>query len=159
MPHHVINRLLVPFCCLLLGGCQVEFSNDFSTGKNTMTAAALASRIEADFTPQAGGATLRVMCPAGLTGEADRTFLCTGLTSDGYALDIEILERGSGTFRWLVVKSTRAPGVQPLTQAQTDRGPAEAPVESADGEPARNGTIDDRGRRCVTIDTGYVCLE
>ncbi len=119
----------------------------------------MASLIEADFTPQAGGATLRVLCPAGLTGEVDRTFLCTGLTSDGYALDIEILERGNGAFRWLVVKSTRAPSAQPITSAQGEVTVAETPAEPSGEEPVRSEGVDESGRRCVTIDTGYVCLE
>ncbi len=155
----MIHSVLASLCGLLLAACQFEFSTDFNTGKKTRTPEELASLIEADFTPQAGGATLRVLCPGGLTGEVDRTFLCTGSTSDGYVLDIEILERGGGAFRWLVVKSARAPGGQPITRAQAEDSPEAMPEELPAEELLTSETVDDTGRRCVTIDTGYVCLE
>ncbi len=93
--------------CLLLTvgltvGCFVEVS---STGSSARTGDELGSRIEAEFALKTGGVNSTIHCPSGLAGRAGNRLMCSGETSDGYTLEIAVLERGGDAFRWDVVES------------------------------------------------------
>ncbi len=93
--------------CLLLTvgltvGCFVEVS---SSGSSTPAAAELGSRIEAEFALKTGGVNSTIRCPSGLAGRQGNRLMCSGETSDGYTLEIAVLERGGDDFRWDVVES------------------------------------------------------
>ena len=87
---------------LLTIGCFVEVS---SSGSSTRTADELGSRIEAEFAQNTGGMDSTIHCPSGLAGREGNRILCSGETSDGYTLEIAVLERGGNAFRWDVVES------------------------------------------------------
>lgn len=87
---------------LLTVGCFVEVS---SSGSSTRTADEFGSRLEAEFALKTGGVNLTIRCPSGLAGRAGNRFMCSGETSDGYTLEIAVLERGGDAFRWDVVES------------------------------------------------------
>lgn len=94
---------------LLASGCWVEVSTSGSGG-TLRSADELASIIEQQFQAQVAsstGATAEVDCPSGLSGESGNRFLCSGRTSDGFALEISISEQGAGDFRWLITDSPR----------------------------------------------------
>lgn len=101
-----IRRLLEATALLLTAaslGCFVEVSSSHSdTSANSVQ---LASSIEFEFDSMAGGATANIHCSSGLTGIVGRETACQGETSDGYTLEIAVLERGGGAFRWDVVES------------------------------------------------------
>lgn len=87
---------------LLTVGCFVEVS---SSGSSTRTADEFGSRLEAEFALKTGGVDSTIRCPSGLAGRAGNRFMCSGETSDGYTLEIAVLERGGDAFRWDVVES------------------------------------------------------
>ncbi len=87
---------------LLAVGCFVEVA---SSGSSTRTADEFGSRLEAEFALKTGGVDSTIQCPSGLTGRKGNRFMCSGETSDGYTLEIAVLERGGDAFRWDVVES------------------------------------------------------
>ncbi len=87
---------------LLAVGCFVEVS---SSGSSTRTADEFGSRLEAEFALKTGGVGSTIRCPSGITGREGNRFMCSGETSDGYTLEIAVLERGGDAFRWDVVES------------------------------------------------------
>ena len=87
---------------LLAVGCFVEVS---SSGSSTQSADDLSSRVEAEFALKTGGVGSTIRCPSGITGREGNRFMCSGETSDGYTLEIAVLERGGDRFRWDVVES------------------------------------------------------
>ena len=89
----------------LVGGCNFEVSSNLNNTVGVRTAEELAGLITAQFAMQVDGATAEVVCPTGLSGEADRRFTCTGTTSDGYTLEIAVVEHEESAFRWVVVHS------------------------------------------------------
>jgi hypothetical protein len=97
---------MVPFVIMLLSaGCFVEVSSSTSSGTGSTDGDSLASRLEIEFARRAGGATAEIDCSAGLTGSQGHRLRCTGATSDGWTLEIAVLERGEGAFRWDVLDS------------------------------------------------------
>jgi len=84
-------------------GCYLEVTG--SESGELPAAHELASTLEVLFAAKAGGATASIRCPAGLTGDEGNRLRCAGETSDGFTLDIAVLERGAGGFRWDVVES------------------------------------------------------
>lgn len=84
-------------------GCFVEVSSSYSN--STTSSDQLASSIEAEFASKAGGATADIRCSSGLNGTVGLRTECRGETSDGYSLEITVLERGGGAFRWDVIES------------------------------------------------------
>lgn len=90
----------------LASACFVEVDASVEGGGGG-DGVALASRLETEFARKAGGATARIECPSELTHSAGHRLRCTGETSDGWTLDIAVLERGAGDFRWDVVESHR----------------------------------------------------
>lgn len=100
------TRLMLTICALasllLTVGCFVEVS---SSGSSTRSADEFGSRLEAEFALKTGGVNLTIRCPSGLAGRAGNRFMCSGETSDGYTLEIAVLERGGDAFRWDVVES------------------------------------------------------
>ena len=87
---------------LLAIGCFVEVS---SSGSSTQTADGFGARLEAEFALKTGGVGSTIRCPSGVTGQEGNRFICSGETSDGYTLEIAVLERAGGAFRWDVVES------------------------------------------------------
>ncbi len=87
---------------LLAVGCFVEVS---SSGSSTQTADEFGLRLEAEFALKAGGVGSTIRCPSGLSGREGNRLMCSGETSDGYTLEIAVLERGGDAFRWDVVES------------------------------------------------------
>ena len=87
---------------LLTVGCFVDVS---SSGSSTRAADELGSRIEAEFALQTGGVDSTIHCPSGLAGREGNRFMCSGETSDGYTLEIAVIERGHDAFRWDVIES------------------------------------------------------
>ncbi|MAE96695.1 MAG: hypothetical protein CL910_18765 [Deltaproteobacteria bacterium] len=83
--------------------CFVEVSSSISSDQES--GEGLASSIEAEFEKKAGGATATIRCPSGLTGTQGHRLMCRGETSDDFTLEIAVLERGGGAFRWDVVES------------------------------------------------------
>ncbi|MBW2242038.1 MAG: hypothetical protein JRH01_08615 [Deltaproteobacteria bacterium] len=65
----------------------------------------LASALEAEFALKAAGASATIHCASGLTGTRGHQIGCEGETSDGFTLEITVLERGAGDFRWDVDES------------------------------------------------------
>ena len=51
------------------------------------------------------GTTADLSCPDALTGVAGHKFVCDGETSDGHIIDVAIIERGGGQYRWEIVAS------------------------------------------------------
>ena len=91
------------FASLLLTlGCFIEVSDSGSGGR---TADEFGSRLEAEFALKTGGVGSTIHCPSGVTGQEGNRFMCSGETSDGYTLEIAVLERGGDAFRWDVVES------------------------------------------------------
>ncbi len=86
---------------LLALGCFVEVSGSDSP----RSADEVGSRLEAEFALKTGGVGSTIRCPAGLTGREGNRFMCSGESSDGYTLEIAVLERGGDAFRWDVVES------------------------------------------------------
>ena len=101
------NRRFLGAAAFLLAalalGCFVEVSG--STSGSSPNSAQLASRIEFEFASKAGGATATIRCSSGLTGAEGSHTACQGETSDGWTLEIAVLERGGGDFRWDVTES------------------------------------------------------
>ncbi len=97
--------LLVLMTATLVGGCNFEVSSNLNNTGGTRTAEELELFITFQFTMQADDVTADIVCPTGLSGEAGRQVTCTGTTSDGYTLEIAVLESGEGAFRWDVVNS------------------------------------------------------
>ncbi len=97
--------LLVLMTATLVGGCNFEVSTGSSNTDGTRTAEELELFISFQFDRAADGLTADIVCPTGLSGEAGRQVTCTGTTSDGYTLEIAVLESGEGAFRWDVVNS------------------------------------------------------
>lgn len=97
--------LLLVMTATLVGGCNFEVSSDFGNTAGTRTAEELEGLIGVQFTMQVDGVTANVICPKGLSGEAGRQITCTGTTSDGYTLEIVVLDRGEGAFRWDITNS------------------------------------------------------
>ena len=87
---------------LLAVGCFVEVS---SSGSSAQTADEFGSRLEAEFALKTGGVGSTIRCPSGASGREGNRFMCRGETSDGFTLEIEVLERGGGAFRWDIVES------------------------------------------------------
>ena len=87
---------------LVAAGCFVEVS---SSGSDSRTADEFGSRLEAEFALKTGGVNSTIRCPSGLAGQSGNRFMCSGETSDGYSLEIAVLERGGDAFRWDVVES------------------------------------------------------
>ncbi len=89
---------------MILGtlGCYIEAT---STGSGTSTTNELGSRIEAEFALKTGGVGSTIRCSSGLSGRAGHRLMCSGETTDGYTLEIAVLERGGDAFRWDVVES------------------------------------------------------
>ena len=87
---------------LLAVGCFVEVS---SSGSSTRTSDDFGLRLEGEFALKTGGVDSTIQCPSGLTGRKGNRFMCSGETSDGYTLEIAVLERGDDAFRWDVVES------------------------------------------------------
>ena len=87
---------------LLAVGCFVETS---SSGSSARSADELGSRVEAEFALKTGGVGSTIRCASGITGRVGNRFMCSGETSDGYTLEIAVLERAGGAFRWDVVES------------------------------------------------------
>ena len=102
--------LLLVMTVTLASGCYFEVSTDSNSTSGTRTAEELAGLITMQFAMKVDGATVDVVCPTGLNGTAGRQVMCTGTTSDGYGLEIAVLERGGGAFRWDVVKSVPVKG-------------------------------------------------
>lgn len=94
----LIGALLLP-----VPGCTVEVTSGGSGGLPGSDQ--LASTLETMFAVEAGGATASIRCPSGLTGNSGHRLRCEGETSDGFTLEIAVLERGEGGFRWDVVES------------------------------------------------------
>ncbi len=87
---------------LLAVGCFFEVS---SSGSSTRTADEMGLRLEAEFALKTGGVGSTIRCPSDLTGREGNRFRCSGETSDGFTLEIAVLERGGGAFRWDIVES------------------------------------------------------
>lgn len=102
--------LLLVMTATLASGCYFEVSTNSNRSGGTRTAEEVAGIISLQFALKVDGATVDVVCPTGLSGTAGRQVTCTGTTSDGYDLEIAVLERGGGAFRWDVVKSVPAKG-------------------------------------------------
>ena len=92
---------------VLVPACFVEVRSESS--RHLAGAEELASSLQIEFARKAGGATATVQCPGGLTGTEGHRVRCEGRTSDGFTLEIAVLERGSGAFRWDVVESHPVP--------------------------------------------------
>jgi hypothetical protein len=101
-----MSRLaLLISCAFLVSACYVDFDAS-STDFDSDPGASLARQVEDDFVKLVtNGATLDLSCPAGLTGQGGAKFMCQGETSDGYLVDVAILERGGGAYRWDIVAS------------------------------------------------------
>ena len=97
--------LLLLMTATLVGGCNFEVSSNLNNTGGTRTAEELVGFITVQFAMQVDGVTADIVCPTGLSGEAGRQVTCTGTTSDGYTLEIAVLESGEGAFRWDVVNS------------------------------------------------------
>jgi hypothetical protein len=97
--------LLLLMTATLVGGCNFEVSSNFANTAGTRTAEELEGLITVQFAMQVDGVTASIACPTGLSGEAGRRVTCTGTTSDGYTLEIVVLDRGEGAFRWDIVNS------------------------------------------------------
>ncbi len=95
---------LIAFCLstVLAAGCFVEV---WSSSPGLLGSEELAASLELLFAAKVEGVTATVDCPSGLTGEPGHRLACRGETSDGFTLEIDVLERGRGDFRWLVVES------------------------------------------------------
>jgi hypothetical protein len=83
-------------------GCFVEVS---SSGSRNRSADEFGSRLEAEFARKTGGVNSTIRCPTSLAGRVGNRFMCSGETSDGFTLEIAVLERGGDDFRWDVVES------------------------------------------------------
>jgi hypothetical protein len=103
----IVARTFLPLVmtATLASGCYFDVSTDSNKTDGTRTADELAGLITVQFAMKVDGATVEVVCPTGLTGTAGRQLTCTGKTSDGYNLEIAVLENGDGAFRWDIVKS------------------------------------------------------
>ncbi len=97
--------LLLLMTATLVGGCNFEVSSNLDNTGGPRTAEELVGFITVQFAMQVDGATADIVCPTGLSGEAGRQVTCTGTTSDGYTLEIAVVEHGEGAFRWDVVNS------------------------------------------------------
>ncbi len=97
--------LLLLMTATLVGGCMFEASTGSSNTDGTRTAEELELFISFQFDMQADDVTADIVCPTGLSGEAGRQVTCTGTTSDGYTLEIAVVEHGGNAFRWDVVHS------------------------------------------------------
>lgn len=100
----------------LLGGCYFDVSTSADNSDGTRTAEELEGLITVQFAMQVDHATVNVDCPTGLSGQAGRQVTCSGMTSDGYRLEIAVLDKGERAFGWTVVKST------PVEVARSDGG-------------------------------------
>ena len=87
---------------LLAVGCFFEVS---SSGSSTRTADEMGLRLEAEFALTTGGVGSTIRCPSGITGRVGNQFMCSGESADGYMLEIAVVERAGGAFRWDVVES------------------------------------------------------
>ena len=110
--------LLLLMTATLVAGCNFEMSSNSNNNGDTRTAEELAGLITVQFAMQVDGVTADIVCPTGLSGEAGGQITCTGTTSDGYTLEIAVLNHGNGAFRWDIVNS--AP-VGTVKTAATDR--------------------------------------
>jgi hypothetical protein len=99
------RRALLISCAFLASACYLDFDAE-TTGFDSYSAANVARQVEDDFLRLVTNrASLDVSCPAGLTGQGGNKFMCQGETSDGYLVDVAILERGGGAYRWDIVAS------------------------------------------------------
>ncbi|MCP5070228.1 MAG: hypothetical protein GY946_26975 [bacterium] len=83
--------------------CFIEVSG--SSSGTFPGSGGLESSLEAEFGSRAGGASASIQCPSGLTGTQGHQIACHGETSDGFTLEIVVLERGGDDYRWDVVES------------------------------------------------------
>ncbi len=148
------NVLLYVLTALFVGGCYFEVSTDSNKTTGTRTAEELAGLIVVQFAQQVDGVTADVVCPTGLSGQAGRKLRCSGTTSDGYTLEIEVVEREKGAFGWLVVESV------PVTTAKKEKAMRATPDSGTEITTDVTTYVDQKtGQRCVKYDSGYICIE
>ena len=150
------NLLLFVMAATFASGCYFDVSSDSNKTTGSTSAEELAFKIEAHFALKAGGATADIVCPAGLSGKAGGQLTCTGTTSDGYTLEILVLERGKGAFRWDVVNSV------PIARVKTQEHPATKVSTNSEASvrtKMRTEVETTKDRRCIRDETGYVCIE
>ncbi len=96
-------RVLALAAITLSLGCFVEVS---SSGRAASGSSGdLSSMLEAKFEMKVAGVSASIRCPAELSGRRGNRLHCSGETSDGFTLEIAVLERGNGAFRWDVIES------------------------------------------------------
>ena len=105
-PSPALKALALAAITLSLG-CFVEVSSTGSSSDSPASGASadLSSMLEAQFEMKAAGVSASIRCPAGLSGSQGNQLHCSGETSDGFTLEIAVLERGNGAFRWDVIES------------------------------------------------------
>ena len=103
------STLLFVMAWTLASGCYYEVTSD-SDNAGPRTAEELAGLLTVQFALQVNDVTADIVCPSGLTGTAGRQVMCTGTTSDGYTLEIAVLEHGDQKYRWDVIKSVPVGG-------------------------------------------------
>lgn len=153
MHRTVIHGLFYVMMVIVVGGCYFDVSTDSNKTTGTRTAEELAGLIVLQFALKVDGVTADVECPTGLSGQAGRQLTCTGTTSDGYTLEIAVVERGKGAFRWDVVESV------PVTMAK--KKAVHALPEAGTKITTEDATYVDQktGQRCVRHESGYICIE
>jgi hypothetical protein len=102
MSNQVTPTISILAILLFTVGCFFEVSSSMS---GMPVATELGSRIELEFAHRTGGVDSTIRCPGELAGQEGNRFMCSGETSDGYTLEIAVLERGGNAFRWDVVES------------------------------------------------------
>jgi len=149
-----IQVLLLVMAAMVAGGCYFEFSTNSNKKNGTRTAEELAGLIVVQFAMQVDGVTAEVVCPTGLNGQVGRKVMCSGKTSDGYTLEIVVMERGNGAFRWDVVESV------PVTMAKKKKAMPATPDADFIITTAGATYVDPKtGQRCVRYESGYICIE
>ena len=107
MSPSLARRVLALAAITLSLGCFVEVSSNGSSSGSAASGSAgdLSSMLKAQFEMKAAGVSASIRCPAGLSGSQGNRLHCSGETSDGFTLEIAVLERGNGAFRWDVIES------------------------------------------------------
>lgn len=142
------ERFFLIVMTLFAAGCYFDVSTESNRTGDARTAEELAGLVALQFAMQVNGATVDVDCPRGLSGEAGRQVTCNGTTSDGHALEIAVLEREEGAFRWDVVNSVPVATAKSRIHDAPETGTAVATQ------------VDPKtGRRCQTNEFGYICTE
>ena len=104
MSHATVLKVAVFVAIIGVLGCYIETSVG---GSETLSnAKGVEFLIQQQFSLKVANLTITVDCPSGLSGAPGHLMMCSGRTSDGYALEIEVRENGDGGFNWLIVRST-----------------------------------------------------